>query len=69
MPSFVGAGYIRPKAYYAITMFLFGGVPRGVEDAAPYKRKMKFFDTLRAALRGGPLFYSKTSGTSSGSVT
>ena len=36
----------RPQKVALQRCFLFGNAPRGVEDAAPYKRKMRFFDTL-----------------------
>ena len=36
----------RPQKVALQRCFLFGNAPRGVEDAAPYKRKMMFFDTL-----------------------
>ena len=43
----------RPQKVALQRCFLLGSVPRGVEDAAPYKREMRFFDTLTkiAALR------------------
>ena len=36
----------RPQKVALQRRFLHGNVPRGVEDAAPYKCEMKFFDTL-----------------------
>ena len=39
----------RPQKVALQQCFLFGNAPRGVEDAAPYKRKMRFFDTLSHA--------------------
>ena len=37
----------RPQKVALQRGFLFGSVPRGVEDAAPYKCKYKFFDKLK----------------------
>ena len=37
----------RPKNVALQRCFLFGSVPRGVEDAAPYSCKCSFFDKLR----------------------
>ena len=44
----------RPKKVSLQRCFLQDGAPRGVEDAAPYKRELRFFDTLSPAaqLRG-----------------
>ena len=36
----------RPQKVALQRCFLFGSVQRGVEDAAPYKRKLRFFDKL-----------------------
>ena len=45
----LGRGLPRPRKVTLQRCFLFGNAPRGVEDAAPYKRKMRFFDTLSHA--------------------
>ena len=37
----------RPQKVDLQRCFLHGNVPRGVEDDAPYKREMRFFDTLK----------------------
>ena len=42
----------RPKKVALQRCFLLGSVPRGVEDAAPYKCKCGFFDKLTAPARG-----------------
>ena len=36
----------RPQKAALQRCFLFGSLTRGVEDAAPYKRELRFFDTL-----------------------
>ena len=40
----------RPQKVALQRCFLFGSVQRGVEDAAPYKCKLRFFDKLRGSL-------------------
>ena len=42
----------RPKKVALLRCFLFGNAPRGVEDAAPYKCKYRFFDKLKDTRRG-----------------
>ena len=37
----------RPQKVSLQRCFLFGNAPRGVEDAAPYKCKYRFFDKLK----------------------
>ena len=36
----------RPQKMSLQRCFLLGNASRGVEDAAPYKRKLRFFDKL-----------------------
>ena len=43
----------RPQKVALQRCFLFGSVQRGVEDAAPYKCKLRFFDKLNTAPWGG----------------
>ena len=38
----------RPQKVALQRCFLFGSAPRGVEDAAPYKWKCRFFNKLKA---------------------
>ena len=42
----------RPKKVALQRCLLFGNAPRGVEDAAPYNRKLWFFDNLRCLPHG-----------------
>ena len=48
----------RPQKVALQRCFLFGSVPRGVEDAAPYIRKLRFFDTLRSVRSPWWLFFA-----------
>ena len=47
----------RPQKVALQRRFLHGNVPRGVEDAAPYKCEMRFFDTLNAPQKRGALLF------------
>ena len=55
----------RPQKAALQRCLLYGNVPRGVEDAAPYKCEMKFFDTLGSpCLRPGGTFFCHSRRTS-----
>ncbi len=49
----------RPQKMPLQRCFLLGNASRGVEDAAPYKRKLSFFDKLRPAPRRAPVRVSE----------
>ena len=50
----------RPQKVDLQRCFLHGNVPRGVEDAAPYKWKCRFFDKLSGpSLRRGRLYFTQ----------
>ena len=42
----------RPQKVALLRCFLLGNASRGVEDAAPYKRKLRFFDKLMPSRKG-----------------
>ena len=58
----------RPQKVALQRCFLFGSVPRGVEDAAPYKCKCRFFDKLMRPRRlaGALCIYLRSGSCNSG---
>ena len=51
----------RPQKVALQRCFLFGNASRGVEDAAPYKRELRFFDKLLFLLQQEQMCLPKSS--------